>query len=254
MKSIYVFPLDQSISTATMQTTEFVDPLPTETKEDVCWHNLRIADDNHDLKLFIFAAMGWFKLHPTGSYQDLERELRTKSFQTHLIASHKRLANTKLYLPNLETKTEAKYECIYSCRPSPYALRELLTHWPTHEENFVRLKEAGVIVSDNSSTDSSSEIKKLSSSEMSVSELISNNLKKIVVQKITTEEFMAELEEKCMAAFQRNPEPKLIAMGPDGSPILGFFIDDKLLSDIGITIGFVGDEKVTNLVDLKRIR
>lgn len=104
---------------------------------DVCWHNLRFADQVHHLELFAAAASAWLK--QTGAdYQQLERELRQRQCHTHLIA----VPNTQNLTLRLGERV-CHYQLIFSCRPRVAALAELHQHWASYDENFARLADAG---------------------------------------------------------------------------------------------------------------
>lgn len=115
---------------------------------DICWNNLKEADTNYCLEIFCAAAEGWSKLNPTKNYQDFEKELRDKNFNTYLIAGKPKIY-PGLKLLNLQNNQICQYECIYSCRPKSFALQELLEHWPTYKENFNNLSNSGRFVADH---------------------------------------------------------------------------------------------------------
>jgi hypothetical protein len=161
------------------------NPEPNESKEQICLHNLSITDEYYNLKLFSLSVTAWFKLNPEKNYQDLEKYLRDNKLNTHLICKKPSniSKNHKLGLFKENDSTLYLYECIYSCRPPPYALLELKeTMGFSYEENFENLKFAGSIFVEDEETDQilkNKNIKKLNSQELNIGELISICSKKI---------------------------------------------------------------------------
>src|SRR5437868_10173808 len=94
-----------------MLKTELLSPLGIETKLDICWHNLLMADKFHNIKYFTISVISWFKLNRNKNYQDLEKELRRRDFNTLLIA--------KDFVQNdrfgLELNCHYDYIYIYEC-------------------------------------------------------------------------------------------------------------------------------------------
>ena len=121
-----------------------VDVSANESKENVLWYNLKQADSIHNLRLFIAISMAYFKQYPTKNYQDLEKELRQRRFDTHLIANETSVLEEGMSLVCPDHTSQAIYEIIYSCRPKEHALKEVLMHWKTYEENFEHLALSGI--------------------------------------------------------------------------------------------------------------
>lgn len=241
-----------------MLQTTFTDPLETETIEEICWHNLMTADKYLNLQYFIAAATGWIKLNPTKNYQDLEKELRTKNLNTHLIASKsKNISGTHLGLCGNNDKTDCEYECIFSCRPKEFAVKELLEHWPSYDINFEKLDKAGSIIADSDDNDAidNKNFKKFNDQEVSSVSLIADGKKKLTIVQISPEKFLSNLIEMAEKKFNKTPSEKIVGLTKSsGEPIFGLFLEDKLLSDIGfvIKINSQGDKSM-ELFDLKKL-
>ena len=62
------------------------DPSTNESPNDILFHNMASADKNYDLNVFIGASNAYFKQNPSKNFQDLEKELRKRDFNTHIIA------------------------------------------------------------------------------------------------------------------------------------------------------------------------
>jgi hypothetical protein len=114
----------------------------------IALQNLRVADKIHHITLFCLAAEGWFSANPDKSYPELEHLLRSNSMNTYLIAVPF-TPSEKFYLRSVNTDNRAIYECVYSCRPHPYALEELLTYSKSYEDNFIKLSNTGSMVTKN---------------------------------------------------------------------------------------------------------
>jgi len=118
-----------------------------ENDSSILWEKMRNADKNHKLYDFIENTVHWFGLNKNQTYQDLEKKLRQENFNTYLYC--KKLSEKEkqeYYILDLKYEKEVEYECIYSCESKPYALLEVLKYWPTYEQNFEYLKEAGIRV------------------------------------------------------------------------------------------------------------
>lgn len=224
-----------------MQKISLIDPSPNDSPEQICWHNLKISDEFYNLNYFIYAAIGWLKLNPTKNYQDLEKELRERNFNTHLIAKKPQI------------KQNIDYECIFSCRPKQLALEELLKEWPSYEENFNNLSKAESMKVTNIDNKDSS-IQKLNETQINEYELLSQNKKKILIEKILANNYLKEIVEICKKQFGKIPKQKIVGLSEKGGPVFALFIDDKLLSNIGFVIECdKTNEKVIKLFDLQNI-
>ena len=59
---------------------------------------------------------------------------------------------------------------------------------------------------------------------------------------------MENLGSECLNNFGKSIEKKLIAHNKYGGPIYGLTIDDKLISDIGLSVRFENSNQVINLI------
>jgi hypothetical protein len=125
-----------------MNSIHFEDPSSSDDEESILWHNMKICDDIHNLRLFISCSMGWVRLNPEKNMQDLESELRKRNFNTHLYA--KEIPRNSQYTLKLNSKN-CDYECIFSCRPAKLALEEVLKFHDTYDTNFEKLANSGFI-------------------------------------------------------------------------------------------------------------
>ena len=184
-----------------MYSIRLLDPEPNESPEDICWHNMNIADVSHDIKIFIFTIKSWFKLNPGKNYQDLEIELRKRNFNTDLIASKRNITiDSKIKLPNKQVIIYDGYECIIACLAREKAEQELLTYWPSYDNNFLKLPFAGELVTDSDNIFYYLVLHhniSITARDMEVSELIINNSKKIVVCQ-SARKYWQNMVQKCL--------------------------------------------------------
>ena len=96
------------------------------------------------------------------------------------------------------------------------------------------LKLSGHIVLNEAET--SKEDKILSNDEQNVSELLGQNKLKIIAKYVTIQETLNEIIDDIKTKLKKGPSHELIAMYSDESPIFGFVVDEKLVSDIGYRV------------------
>jgi len=85
-----------------------VNPEKNETKKQICYHNLTVADQYHNLGYFIAASQAWLKHNPTKIFQDLEKMLRKNNFNTHLYAKPVDTSKIKLSMHKKKRKKKRK--------------------------------------------------------------------------------------------------------------------------------------------------
>ena len=201
---------------------------------DVAFDNMSIADKNLNLTFFISGAQGWMNANKDKSYSDLEKELRKRSFDTHLFAKKIQLPkDRKLYVPSRDNDTtEYKYECIYSCRPKKYALEEVLRHWKTYDENLEALKYAGCIgVKDIDSLKGDTNVKYFDDTEMTNLQLVCENKKRIIAEYKSPETVIAEINKTIKEKYGEYPIHRTV--GTHGGPICVVTIGEKIVSNVG---------------------
>jgi hypothetical protein len=124
--------------------------------EELVLHNMKITDEMLNLELFAGSALAWFAINKGKTYIDLELFLRKNNMNTHLYAKPIKLEKgLTLYVPHgpkgttltmQGPKDNLIHECIYSCRPKPFALMEVLSVWSSYEENLNELSKAGSLI------------------------------------------------------------------------------------------------------------
>jgi hypothetical protein len=248
-----------------------------EDKTEVAFHNMKIADNLHSLQIFIYGQMGYFNANPTKTYQDLELELRKRNFNTHLIAKlppkNTDKVHYKIAMPKIENdQTEYKFECITSCRPKEYAIKELLESWNSYEENFEALKVSGIIcVSDPIDKNKSVGSQDLSESCDKSQKIImtekadpmtkmQENLVRIEAVFMSAEEFVKNIIAQTKLDRGVEPELALYAMGYNGEPIMAITLGNKIMSHIGVKMGYANSndnsecKQTMTLVDLTKLK
>jgi hypothetical protein len=236
------------------------------TTDDVVLHNLRESDKYLHLQMFIISAQAWFSNNKGKSFQELEKYLRDNNFNTHLIAKEpttNKVSNANnYYLMSPDTKKEdetLKYECIYSCRPKEYALKELKEHSASYEENFKKLKVSGQLgIRDDKTIDedfkeidekTSQTTKKLSEKEKTHVDFVTECKKLIKIEESTSEDILQKVLTQIKERFGKEPNTALVSMGK--GPIFGFTINNKIVSNVGFTIYHnETGKKVTEVVEL----
>ena len=230
-----------------------LDPLNVESAVDIAWHNIEIADQNLNLKVFIGASLGWLKANPDKNYQDLEKELRERNFNTHLIAiNNPNIPNTKLQLPNSDVLAE--YQCIMSCRPPKDAVTELLQHSKSYEENFDKLKLSGNLYSNKDEEDNmknNNDVVILDKDEQTDMEKMANNELKVRIEKIDSMKFIKKIETDLRSIYP-NVTSAVVGMANDGSPIFAFVLDNEIISQYGFSITATEDGNITNVVTFQQ--
>jgi hypothetical protein len=236
----------------------FNEDLGNMTESDIAWHNLKTSDDSFQLSCFISSIIGWLKINSTKNLQDLEKELRDKNFNTHLIA-RKLLSKDvddgmKLGLPKRNDNVDYKYECLISCRPKEDAINELLKEYESYEDNFANLNACGMleIISDTDNTgvspktynisNTNDEHIELEQQEKSDMEKISSNKIKIESEKLTSEQFIKEHVSELSKQYE-NVETAVVGLDSNNLPILAFTSGKQIISNFGIRVML---EKDTN--------
>ncbi len=224
-----------------MNYIRFEDPLTTDNAESVLWHNMKICDDMHNLQLFISCSMGWLELNPTKNMQNFESELRERDFNTHLCA--KNIPTDSQYTLKLKSK-KCNYECIFCCKPKKLALEEVLEFNETYESNFEKLENSGFrcLQSEKDILEiEDTNLKICDDKDKSISQLLTECKKKIVVVTISAEKYIRDICQNCKETYGREPEHKIVAVSHEGGPIIGLFLDGELVNQYGYVIEYSRD-------------
>lgn len=210
-----------------------------EKKEDIIWNNLKIADETHNLKFFCLASMGWLILHQDKNYYDLENELRERNFATYLIAKEfEEESDYCLGLPLFHSMREMnnfKYECLFSCRPPPYAMQELLEHSDSYEENLEKLKISGSIFSRKETPTKpphpqEDAIQYFTENEIDEGEAIQLGLKKLVKREYTDSQYFLKVKEDITNHFGKEPQLRILGFTRSKNyPLLAFVVGGQVI-------------------------
>lgn len=207
-----------------------------ENKNELAFHNMRIAENIFDLNIFINSSELYFKTNPGKNYQDLEKELRERNFETHIIAKKYNLSNNMILRPVNNSIVKCEYLAIISCRPKKYAMQELLENSSSYRENFNKLPNAGNLGCLNvSSTErSDSHLKIYNNEELNFrNKLISGNYE-IYIEEIDVETFIKHLKLELTEKFGKEPILSQVGKNANGDKIMTFVNDNKIVSSYGI--------------------
>ena len=201
----------------------FSDPPEGVSNDEIILHNLQVADKYHDLILMNSCMMAWLNHNKGSTYRDAKVMLRQNKCSTHLIA-HLHYDKKYSCLLNGESKTHG---CIFSCRPAPHALQEVLNHWTTYEDNLSALADTGILIADD--IDKVPDNVKLSQNEQSLSTKIANSSVYLNVVEQSTDEVITDIQKEIFTKYQKHPQTTLYGLGQHGNPICVFCIDGKIV-------------------------
>lgn len=189
---------------------------------DIACINLKVADQNLNLELFLAAAIGWFRANPECNFQDLELHLRENDFNTYLYPR----------IPIMPYDNHI-YECIFCCRPQKEAYEQVIKEWGTYKKSFKRLKQTGsTILNKSKITEIKGNIHFTDQTKKDLDD-ISYNRKIAVVTNIEPKIFIADMIEKLTEKYNQKPVKHIYDTADDGAPIYAFTINNKLVSEYG---------------------
>ena len=210
-----------------------------ETNEKVAWKNLVEVIPTADISLIASCATGWFKENPDKTNTDLEQELRKHNLNLYLIADINPPSEYDT-VSSSDLSKRVKYMLIYSARAKDDAMEELLTHASSYEENFSRLNDAGSLTVKGTDLSNIKKENTKSYEEQSIHDKLLWNTCCISIKDVQPEEYEQQLNDD-MKHFTDNNlkmEQRLVGMGKDGSPVFAIVYQDKLVSRVGMMIGF----------------
>ena len=208
-------------------------------EKETAWYNIIQASKTHDLNLVVVCVGGWYKANPDKNHTDLENKLRDADLDIYLIASkYDNISDDFKLVSPFDYTSECEYVLLYSCRPKEQALKEVLTHASSYEENFNKLNSSGALITKSFIKDNIPDPTKKPYEDNDLNTLIQNNYVKIELVSESMEDKVNKDIEQAQKHFKKKIDSRLIGMAPDGSGVMGFFINDKLISDIGHMCGF----------------
>lgn len=237
-----------------------IEAPPQESLHDILWSNLKIADSQLNLELFIMASQAWLKLNPTETYQKLEKELRERNLQTYICAGINKAALGMKLTPINKLNYTPEYEAIFSCRPPPYALQEVLQTSSTYEENFAKLAKAGVYVMSKDDTHTledfkektDEDIKIFNDKERDFAQLLSDNKIKLTIKEIDDKTFINEIAAEIMWKTGKKVTSAVYGVTMNGNPIFCLTIDEKIVCNYGFSICYQDDKEVFRVMELDK--
>jgi len=240
-----------------MLQTTYTPVTDTDDLTEVAFYNMKQSEDHFDLQHFVAAQAGYFFANPTKTYQDLESELRKRNYNTHLIAKPPSTKMTNCVLGNHVThkpSSDIKYECITSCRPKEYALAEVLESWPTYEANYEALLLSGILIVTHNTTVDSSNPETLIIGKDNNIEHLTKNMVKINYTELSFDDAIKKIKSGIQLQTGKEPEMRLYGMMMDGSPLFAFTVDEKIMSNMGICVGFDNSgHKKSKLIDIRML-
>lgn len=225
-----------------------------EPTEENFWENLRRCDEFNSLKQITMIIRRYYDLegNENKTPKDLELDLRKRNFNFGLIATHisqdkaienalnqnkfslikEKFVKNGIKIDNYTDEHKTDYYIKYSCRPRKYVISETLEFSKSIEENLEKLELAGSIVNlgDKFQKATDRDVV-LSQKEIDFGELIGQGKKLIKFEKVNFEEVFKKHESD-------NPGARLVvvALAPNGGPVLGLVKDSALVCPIGVNI------------------
>ena len=220
------------------------------TADAVAWHNMAVADKFHLVDLFSSAAYGWLRASSKDkTFRDLEVLLRERKLQTHLIAIKPR-AGFVLRWPPVDWDGKSggdgvrklASECLFSCRPSPHAMNEVLQHWPTYAANLAALETAGCatvgdladLKSGGVAAHPNTEI--LSPKRVDDLDAVAHNKAKVSIEQMAPAAWIAHLQATHKGKDGKPAHKALVCAMTDGTPIYGLFCDEDDEGEVAATL------------------
>jgi hypothetical protein len=218
-----------------------IDPL------ELVWNNLKVADETLNLMCFCSLTSRWFDLSPGKNFQDFEKELRERDFNTHLFVSippeniKHQLRLRKSDTPN----SEYKYRCMFSCRPKDAALQEVIqATGSSYESNFENLEFAASIhVDENENLESDAQ--RILPLEHDLTTTMQNDNCVLKYDMLEIRDYVARMKDVLVEKYDDTVDWKLLGV-EDGKLYYGANYKDTIVSMKGICIGREGN----SLVDL----
>jgi hypothetical protein len=148
-----------------MKFLQFNEPKKETSDEQLFWNNLKLTDLVLHFKLFDSISNYYFKLYPEHTFEDLEKQLRKRGFNTHFVAGKLSEEDSKKYQikspsENHKYADQLKYYCLASCKKSEDALKDLLIYSSSYEENLEKLKFTGNLFIDKKETETKNAVEK----------------------------------------------------------------------------------------------
>lgn len=226
-----------------------------DTPTEIAWANLCEAAKAHNLHYISSAAIGWLRANPDREVVDLENQFRLHNIDVTLLAREappKSPDEKPLTLRKLRKKHDVpKYELAYCCRGRDEATEEIKKTWASYEENITHLGEVGVccIVMEGEEApdpmlDMSNEqgLEALQKGDML--NAAAWNFVKYRMDQVPKEELVVALKQD-LATVKRNTgkeaECRAIGTAKDGTPVAGFFIDQDIVTNLGVQLGVSND-------------
>jgi hypothetical protein len=218
----------------------------TKPKGDLALDNLRTISNHPNITLCVNAAMAWWKYNPGMKTTDLENKLREENIDIHLISSSQDYDKTKyrLSLP-FDPESSGNRLLILSARPKEYAMKELLEHASSYEENFSRLNEAGMM------TPVGLKFSELENKLETDMDKLKDVYGELEVSVTPLDEAFNNAFEEYKQKYNKEPELAVHSMSPNGSFNMTLVHEGKVICGVGLNVTYnEAGEKVVSYVPL----
>ena len=133
-----------------MQRIEFQDAPDSMTRDDIIWKNLNIAVACNNMGIVFNAMTAWLKYNKNLGYKGLEKQFRKEKIDAYILAKPTTVKDRQdMRFVDQYTLRELNYQLIVIMKSDKEALKEILTHHDTYEDNFNNIPNAGIAVEKN---------------------------------------------------------------------------------------------------------
>jgi len=218
----------------------------TKPKSELSFDNLRTVSTEPNVTVCMNAALAWWKYNPGMKITDLEKKLREENVDIHFISASIEYDKTKY---SLTLPFEPYHSCnrmlILSARPEEFAIKELLEHASSYEENFERLDEAGMMIPIDLKF---SEIQNKLETDMDKLKDAHGELEMSITP---FDVFFTNAVEEYKQTYHKEPEMTLHSIGPEGSFNMALVHEGEIRCSVGLNITHDKDgEKVIKYIQL----
>jgi len=236
-----------------MKCIELREPSQEMTQEQLFWNNLKTADDLLNFNLFGTVLLNYFKINPGHTFQDLEKELRQRNFNTHLFASEmdENVKKTHSLVDPSDEKPrpidELRYYCIASCTQKENSIEQLKARNTTYDENFEKLKYTGRLMIREELKDAAEDVKFLDENTIKLSK---NNIELRIVEKsdrLFIKELIYELKKK-----HKDVKARCLSVSDDLPVICFCSSNNDILSKYGYSYDPILEEYKVFVLDFKK--
>ena len=237
-----------------------------EPSDEVVVENLRQLAPSHNMDLILKGVLGWLNVTDGATLRDMELRLRKEELDVYLVADSN--FDRDMFGLNMKNKSadELEHHCFVICREKEPAKKEFMERYramgfadETYEElveiNLERLSKTGFLGPKNAGGAN------MFSSASSPSEESMGPYRMLQYGRVLVEREVVDPMEQFVKQYKlakekfgEEPEGRIIGLGKTGGPIMGFYVKDHLVSDLGIhTYHNDKGEKVNEVYPLSQL-